>query len=276
MKSIRPTLRVALALCLASAAAPAQSITWLEPGRWTASTGGRSELRVTSERASATTRTPWTDVDLGWFYIREAGEHRNFDAVDPEPGADFVSVDLGYAGATLIGMDRRPRIENIPGAELVTFLETRASTSALTRGWRARLAGAERRVRRVESAKLLVGVSDPGAGVPRTHTATSKAGQPCEIRLLMDPTVLRAPSDLPVRVYLPGGSAGLQLHARHDASGRTQAAAIDARGLAHFTVDVAGVWSLEAHRIVELTGDPEADLELHSATIRFQIPREGR
>jgi hypothetical protein len=92
---------------------------------------------------------------------------------------------------------------------------------------------------------------------------------------LFDPTALTPPGDVPLRVYLPGGGANARVVARHADTGRRQTFVADAHGLGHFTVDAAGVWFVEAHRAVELTGDPDADWEIRSATLGFEV-REQR
>lgn len=60
--------------------------------------------------------------------------------------------------------------------------------------------------------------------------------------------------------------------ARHLESGRGQSFLTDAMGSGFFTVSVAGVWTVAAHAARPLEGDGEADWELATATLTFEVP----
>ena len=91
---------------------------------------------------------------------------------------------------------------------------------------------------------------------------------------------MRVKSDLPLRIYLPFGKReGVKVIARHLESGRTQSFLTDAVGAGFFSVSVPGVWVVEVHGARRLEDDPDADWEIHSATLTFEVPvwdpREG-
>ena len=80
-------------------------------------------------------------------------------------------------------------------------------------------------------------------------------------------------SVMPLRVYVPNPEkSGTRVIARHLASGTRQSFLTDRVGTGYFTVDQPGVWIVEAHHATRLVDDPEADWEIHTATLTFEVP----
>ena len=262
-----------------------------------------SELRVhlTEERAGRWRRGAWpgnatgnatgadtgadtgtgsdTNNDIEWLFLRSAGTQKNLHeaAPDDEAGESF-GMPVAEPGICMVGLQPRARVVNVPGPELREFLALRLSPETLPAGWREQLPAAPVRVWHIESSKLLVRVRGAEDGSPPSATAQSKAGQPVEIRLLADPTLVPLKHDLPLRVYLPGPrSAGILVLARHADSGRVQSFFTDPRGTGFFTLTGPGWWTVEVHAVRPLPEDDTADWELHTATLSFQVPaRDNR
>ena len=132
-------------------------------------------------------------------------------------------------------------------------------------------------MRRIESAKGLVRVSDPeGRPVRPSAVAQSKTGQAVEIRPLADPTMTAVGSDLPLRAYVLGEKlVGARMLATCIADGVTREAITDESGSCHFRIASTGVWRVEFHDVRPLSDDPEATWAIYSATLTFEVTRNG-
>jgi len=188
-----------------------------------------------------------------------------------------VTVTLSKPGVTMVGLDIKPTAAKVEGKSFKAFWGRMAPGQAHKDAITALADADEVRVRRIESAKTLVRVPDPG-GKPASHSAVaqSKTGQAVEIRALADPTMAGVGSDLPVRAYVGGDKQpGVKMLATCVATGKTQEALTDSSGSCHFRIDSAGVWRIEFHHAELLQGDPKADWVIHSATLTFEVTNPG-
>ena len=48
------------------------------------------------------------------------------------------------------------------------------------------------------------------------------------------------------------------------------------KGMGFVTIRSSGAWTIEVHRAIALEDDPEAEWEIHSTTLRFDVPADGR
>lgn len=270
-----------LAALAATPAAGAQTVASLEPDAWSVRPGATPTLRLV--RAGSGDSAPGAFPDprgLDWFFVRAAGHQDNLEhpARVGEGSQSRARVHLRHADTNLIGLDLTPASEEVDAASWARFLEERAGRPDLARAARAAVdplapETATVKLRRVECSKLLVRVEEPASAPVHSATAQSKSGQPVELRPLADPTATPPGSDLPLRVYVPGGSAeGLRVTARHPASGAVHHAATRAGGIAHFPVTAPGPWIVEVHQVVPLADDPRGAWEVRSATLAFVAP----
>lgn len=256
----------------------AQSTTYLVPAQFEIATGGKVEVHVELGVGDALTPAAWPSGSLEQFFVRTYGTQRNLpEAAPARPEDAFVALDLGDPDAVMIGLDRRPWIESVPGPKLRAFLEKDVEASSLPEGWKARTEAESLRVRHLDSAKLLVRalrgltVGEPER-LPGSATASSRAGQRSEIKVLVDPTVMALGSDLPLRVsWSDSKDPDATILALHVPSG-TASSVRAPKGNAWIRIDRAGRWQLEVHRARVLADDPAADIEIESATLVFSVP----
>ncbi len=280
-RSARLFLVTLAAAAAASTRALAQSISFLQPDRYQLADEGEVAVHVSSRTAEALRAVAWPARDLDWFYFRTAGTQENIDAANAlKPGEEFVRLALHEPDAALIGIDRKPWIEQVSGADLRKFLELDVAPGAMPADWRERSAKETLRVRHVECAKLFVRMTKTtGEGKDAwkgSATAPSKVGQRSEIRPLTDPTTIALGSDLPLRIaWADSASPDVMIVARQPAAG-TRLATLAKHGAGWFTVNASGEWLVEVHRAKALTGDPTADWELESATISFVAPAAAK
>ncbi|MCP5111763.1 MAG: DUF4198 domain-containing protein, partial [bacterium] len=212
---------------------------------------------------------------VGWFFARVSGTQDNY-AEDRlrQAAADqkAITLPLEHSGVLLAGLDKKPAIEQVQGRELLAFLGAR--TAFKTARGESRAVNPRRiyRVRRFESAKVLVRVPGPGGEAPHSATAQSKTGQLVEIRPLADPTSIAVGSDLPIRVYAGGEKrSGAMVLATNVSTGKSQKLTTDPVGAADFNVNASGLWRVEFHHAQKLEQDPDADWLIYSATLSFEV-----
>jgi hypothetical protein len=265
----------------ANARARAQSISYLLPDRYEVVAGREVALHVARGTSGALATIPWPGEGIEWFFVRTAGTQRNVaKPATALPGEDSLRLELKEPDVALIGMDSRPWIETVRGTDLRRFLESELAASALPADWMAQTSGETLRVRRVESAKLLVRVVNSAPGSKEawrgSATAPSKSGQRTEIRPLIDPTAMALGSDLPLRIsWADSGSVDVRIVTRQVATGTTQTTLAPA-GAGWFTVSAPGEWRVEVHRAKKLKDDPAADWELETATLSFLVPAASK
>jgi len=269
-------LRACFALTLLSPVAAAQTVTWLSPERFTTRAGSDCPVRWESTDPHGRSYGEWTDSDISWLFLRNGGSQRNFGDRSFESqtfqAERIAQLTIAGPGVAMVGIDRAERIESVSSKELSSFLSQRVAPGSYPDLVPQPTVSAPLNVRRIESAKLLLGVIDDTGRVQPSPVASSKAGQPCEIRPLLDPTRGPFGGDLPLRVYLPGGSAGVRVLATHVATGRVQESTTDPDGLGHFRLSAAGVWRVEAHRAIYATASSIPEWEIQSATLTFDVP----
>jgi len=262
-------------LWLAAPSAPvaAQSVTALLADRHELAARERLNVRFDRERGGALEQAAWPG-EFDWFLVRVAGGQANLESLpDPDDETAAFELLLPEPGVALVAADRRPRVELVTPGELRAFLRSRVGAATLPARALERGGQPELRVRRLESSKLLVRVLGAEGWLPNSATAQSKTGQRVEIRPLGDPTSVRVKTDMPLRVYVPNPrKAGTKVLAHHLSSGRTQTFLTDGVGTGHFTVNAPGVWLVEVHHARRLVDDSEADWEIHTATLTFEVP----
>ncbi len=262
-----------------AARAGAQSTTYLVPARFEAESGSKLEIHVELGVGDALSPAAWPTGGLDQFFVRTAGTQRNLPEVAPaRPEDAFVSIDLGDPDAAMIGLDRRPWIESVPGPKLRAFLEKDVAASSLPEGWKARTDADALRVRHLDSAKLLVrSVRELTVGgepekLPGSATSASRAGQRSEIKVLVDPTVMALGSDLPLRVsWFDSKDVDATILAKNLPSG-SEVSVRTTKGNGWLRIDHPGRWQLEVHRARTLADDVAADFEIESATLVFSVP----
>lgn len=276
-------------ICAGSSSLVAQSVAVLRAQSHGTADSAPLALHVERTALGQTTIVPWPASHIDWMLVRAAGEQHNLHqpAADGDDGAGADSAAAGGSlhhvsthtvepiapGMHMIAIDLTPRLELIPSSSLREFLATRLGEGTLPAGWRESLPEGMVTVRRIESSKLLVRVGTgehPSAG---SATTQGKTGQQVEIRLQADPTLVPVAHDLPVKVYLPGVTAGAtRVLATHGESGATRSFRTDGGGRGAFTLGRQGPWLFEAHYARPLPDDETADWEIFSATLSFAVP----
>lgn len=227
-----------------------------------------------------------------WFFVRVAGTQENAD--DPPPAAPGAgagapqtsAVAVVHAGVTMIGADFRPRVIEVAAEEFRALLETAATDEVRSAVEKDLPAERPVRVRHIASAKALVSAREADGKAPAIDaaTATSKAGQVAEIRLLNDPMGAGPGDEIQIRTYASSSAAGdarVRAWRIADGEGKADAGAgaveftTDSSGIGRFTVSAAGVWRIEFHSVRGLKDDAEADVEVQSATVIFRAGEGG-
>jgi hypothetical protein len=272
------SLLLLLAATVIGARSRAQSTTYLVPARFEAAAGGKLDVHIELGVGDALSPAAWPSGSLEQFFVRTAGTQRNLPDAAPAHSEDaFVTLDLGDPDAVMIGLDRRPWIESVPGPKLRAFLEKDVAASSLPEGWKARTESDALRVRHLDSAKLLVrAVRELTVGVPEklpgSATSASRAGQRSEIKVLVDPTVMALGSDLPLRVsWFDSKDVDATILAKNVPSG-SEVSVRTTKGNGWLRIDHPGRWQLEVHRARTLADDVAADFEIESATLVFSVP----
>lgn len=266
---------IALLILAAAAAVAAQpATTFLTPGRHALGVGESVELRFVAGAAKDAQPTPWPSDEVTWMLVRGGPMQENRHEVRPaRAGDDYVPVPVQHAGVTVIGVDRRPAIFELPAAELRSYLKDIVSPSPATRNLAEVPADKKVRVRHVASAKTLIRAGNDTVG---SALAVAKTGQAVELLPLLDPTVAPPGSDLPLVTYIDGGKvSGVQVQATHVATGKTASFFSDAGGSGYLPLSVAGVWRVVLQHAEPLVGDPGADWAIYTATLTFEVGARG-
>ena len=275
----RQALSVVVAAC-GTAAAPAQTVTYLMPDACSIEGGKQVAVHVDIDDAGVLKRSAWPTQKIDWLFVLAPGTQENREDVGPaNPAGDFINVALTRPGVTLVGMDTGPAPANVTGEQFKQFSKRAATGRAFADAIALIGDGDQVRIRRIESAKTLIRVRAPGAPLAArrlSHSpiAQSKSGQTVEIRALTDPTAVIVGSDLPVRAYVFGSKrVGAKVRATSVAAGQTQEAVTDSSGSCHFRIDALGIWRIEFHDLKPLEDDPEVDWMVYSATLTFEVTR---
>lgn len=254
----------------ASALASALEPPYLSPARHVLDAGQPVDIQIVRGVSKAATAT-WPATPLPWVCIRGPVGQQNLHNVSAaQVGGSTRQVTPEPAGLTLIGANLAPQVATMSGAAFAAFLKQNVADYPADK---LPAADATVRIRQIASAKTFVRArSSDGAAYP-SSIATSKVGQDVEIRPLMDPTTTGVGGDLPLRTYVRNGSRrGAQVHATHVPSGKTQSTTTDDVASAVIRLNAPGLWRVHFHHVVPLTGDPQAEWELFTATLSFEVP----
>lgn len=247
---------------------------FLVPAAHQAAAGERVALRVQAPRADGgLAAAAWPGAEVKWFFVRVAGTQQNFDALAADaPGGEAVSLAVERAGVTMIGLDLRPRVETLTGAEFEALLAAKVAAEALPAGRTKAAPDAKVRVRRIESMKSLMRVRNDRGEAPPAQVAQSKAGQAAELRLMLDPTVGRVGSDVAVRAYVAGDKRpAARVIVRREGDEKATEFTTDPTGSGYFRVLAAGRWRVEFTHAEPLKDDPEAEWAVYTATLTFEV-----
>ena len=258
--------------------AAAQPVRYLQPESYQAAAGGQVSVRIAAGDAANAQNERWPGERVGWFFTRVAGTQVNLDHSRPaKADDDFLTLAAPQGGVMMAGLDLRPSVAEYSGAELERFFTRYVPPGALPAGRKALPDDARVRVRRVESAKLLLKVAGARGETLDASAPLSKAGQQVEIRLLADPTSAAVGSDIPVWTYVGNAKqGGVKVIATHVASKQTQESVADAGGAARFTLKQPGPWRVEFHYARPLVDDPQADWVIYTATLAFEANGVGQ
>lgn len=249
---------------------------FLVPATHQAAVGQSVALRVQAPRADgALAAGAWPGAEVKWCFVRVAGTQQNFDTLAADaPGGDAVGLAVERAGVTMIGLDLRPRVETLTGAEFEAFIAAKVAAEALPAGRAKAAADAQVRVRRIESMKSLMRVRNERGEAPPAQVAQSKAGQAAELRLMLDPTVGRVGSDVAVRAYVAGDKRpAARVIVQREGDAKAVEFVTDPTGSGHFRVTEAGRWRVEFSHVEALKDDPEAEWAIYTATLTFEVER---
>ena len=267
-------LRLAPVLATLVGLGHAQSTHYLHSDRFELAVGERIEVDFMARKEGELEEALWP-TRFDWFFVRGGGGQTNLSDPRVQPGRRTLELTLRRPGITLVAADRPAFVETVGKSELRIFLAEKVGRTTLNRRDLAALkaiAGDVVRVRRIESTKTLVRVLGAEGFLPNSAVAQSKTAQAVEIRPLADPTSVPVKGDLPLRIYVPNpDKAGTKVIARHPSSGRSQTFLTDRMGTGFFTISTVGLWTVEAHH-ARRTGGQDADWELFTATLSFEVP----
>ncbi|MFG0283409.1 MAG: hypothetical protein ACF8R7_03215 [Phycisphaerales bacterium JB039] len=274
---MRPSIAALAPALMAASAAAAIA---LAPAQWTAPPAQPVSLTIQQRTGDGDQPIPWPADDIDWMFVRAGPRQWNLHQPPPTNGQQRT-IQTASAGATMIGLELAPRIERIDPPALPDLLAREgASTSADARQAAGALlapAAAQQplRIRITQCAQAIIRAADDMTDVP-APVALAKAGLPAEIRLLMDPTALVAPTDIMVRIYAGSASRqGALVRAHNLTTGaRTETTSAE-HGIATLTLPERGVWRLEFAWAERLEDDPEADIAIWTCSLGFEMTREN-
>jgi len=259
-----PAFTFLLALCGLAAATPAIAQTSLElrPSSYRVAAG--QQIRVQLLSSGRPTAEPWPAAE--WLFVRGEGTQENRDTPPLSDAAGLVALPAAGPGGAVVGIDFEPAITTIPAKTVRDFIASRGANAVALDPVKDALS-----VRHTRSCTALVRIVDAqGGGAGPSETIVGKLGQAAEIRMLMDPTVARIGSDVPLRVYVGGGKlSGARIFATARATGKTTELRTSEDGIAHLRITDAGPWVVEVHRVSKGT---TTDLEIASAVLTFEVP----
>jgi len=196
----------------------------------------------------------WREVNVGRVVIRSTGRQERL-AADAFQASRHLDLELADSGCSLVLVDLGP-----------------ASAKGHSDSWR----------RITRSTKIL---SCPAGGNPYAALreraragamAMAKVGGTIEIRPFVNPALMRAGSDLPVRIYVENApQAGVEVLALGP-QGRRLSAVTDAVGVANFTLPDSGHWVIRY--TVLRDGTPliaELEFDLAPETFWNSLPAPG-
>jgi hypothetical protein len=254
--------------------ARAQSALFLLPEATSVELGGAIRLSTVAGTETEGAPEPWPGDRIAHFFARTASTQENRDDLAHEEGLETSAVwPAEHGGVLLLGIDLEPVVESVASASFREFVDRTAGETARAALGAIPEAG-EIAILHSESAKALLRVEDEAKNI--ASIATSKTGQPVEIRPLMDPTALRPGADLAVRLHAkgPGGAGGVVI-ATNTTTGVAVRSVADSSSIANIHIESGGRWRLEFH-VVEPNAaeDVEAEWIVHTATLTFDVTEE--
>src|SRR5690606_2967518 len=130
------------------------------------------------------------------------------------------------------------------------------------------------RVKFVECAQAVIRAADGRTERISSPVALAKAGLEAEIRLLLDPTALIAPTDIGVRLYAGYRSCDNQrVQATNLTTGATAEAISGEGGLATLSLAERGVWRIEFACAQAAGDDDDADITISTCSLGFEMTR---
>jgi len=275
--SIRYVGLSALLLAATAASAGPPTVPFLAPSKFVAAADETVDLRLAAGAAKDARPGAWPATPVDWMFVRGGTTQENRHEVRPAKASEnSVPVPIKSAGVTLVGLDFRPTVVTMTGAELKAFIAQNIADETARAKSKDLKDDAQVRVRHVASAKTLVRTSGPRTAADRAPIATSKAGQLVEIRPMFDPTLASVDADIPVVVYIEGTKkTGVLVQATSVADGKTATFTINRGGIGDVHVTQTGVWRVETHHATQLQNDEKADWVLYSATLTFEVPATG-
>lgn len=280
MNILHPRIGLGLILALllaAAASAGPPTVDYLTPDSYTLTAGQAVTLRIQQSAAPDAPAAQWPADEIAWFYVLGPGTRENRDTLPAAPAdqKQAQGFPVETPGVNVIGVDLKPRVEEMSGAELQAFLLQNTSLESDDAAVVRLPRQAKIRVRRIKSATALVTVNAADGTRVSRSAALNKTGQRVEIRPLFDPTQIPVGSDLPVRVYVKGSKeVGAKVQARPATEARAAARETDSAGATYFTIPSTGVWRIEFHHAEPLANDLQADWVLYSATLTFEVAQK--
>lgn len=227
--------------------------------------------------------TAWP-ADIEWMFVRGGNWHRNLHKPEATNG-DARAIPTAAAGATMVGAQLSPRLEQVEPGDLAALLiregaaieaDAAAAAQQLIEDAGAR-ADEPLRVKIVQCAQTLLRAADGRTQNISSPIALAKAGLAAEIRLLMDPTALVTPSDLGVRLYAGYKSCEDQLvRATNLTTGAEAEATSGEGGIASLAMEEPGAWRIEfASAQVAPADEPgeDADIIIWTCSLSFEMTR---
>ncbi|MBI5865929.1 MAG: DUF4198 domain-containing protein [Planctomycetes bacterium] len=252
----------------------------LRPSRLSIAPGDAVELRVAADSgAAAAEKQPWSAASITHFFRRSDGRQENRDTLAAAaPDADHASLTIADEGVTLLGATFEPVVATLTAAEFEQ-LQKRASPAPQQNAEDGRAAPPappdKQRVRCRSAAAALIRATPSGQASESSAVATSKSGQPAEIRMFLDPTRCTVGDTLPFKVYIDGDKApGARLRVVAPDGKTEQTLATNPSGMADIAITSAGVWRIEFQTLVHADRPSEAgaDWVLFCGSIMFETP----
>lgn len=201
----------------------------------------------------------WRAQGVAWAFVRGGETQENRDTVAEwlQPSGS-VQPPMPARGSAVVGIDFAPVVEKVSGRGL-------SEVNGLPG-----IAG-EAKARHYRSAVAILRVGSERFG---QAAVTAKTGLSSEIRLMMDPGDWIPGASLAFRPYVRGEAVSQPvLVARHLASGEKVVLRGNESGACHFEPAQPGAWEVSFQYLGRLEADPEASLELFSATVTFEVGR---
>ena len=246
-------------LLLSTGAASGQQALFLCPE--SPRVAAEAPIRVHLE--SGTAAVAWDDARVRLLFVLGQDTRENMErAPAGADAAGAVALAAPGQGAAAVGLELKPAVEEMDAAALRKF------ASAWCDGRVPESVKGKVKVRRVESCRTLVRIGEGGSAAALAETALR-----AEIDVRMDPTRMKAGSDLAFAVSMSGEDLeDARVFATCAATGKTQEAESREEGAGSFRITDAGRWRVEFHHLAKAEPGGDADWVLMSGTLTFEVP----